>query len=639
MIKYLSVIELILLNASKLNKSFGEDVVFSDVSFNISDKDKIGFVGVNGAGKTTLFRALLDTSYADGGEVFINKETRIGYMQQHADLHSDNTVFEEVMSVYTDMLSLEEELEAISKSIENGEGNLEELIARQSRLMARFESRGGYTYKSIARSSLIGLGFDESELGKPFETLSGGQKTRVLLCKILLSDSNLLLLDEPTNHLDISSVEWLENFLINYNGAFMVISHDRYFLDKICNRTFELENNTFTAYDANYSRYLKLKEEYKLAKQRRYDNTAKEIQRLEGIIEQQKRWNREKNIKTAESKQKVIDKLEKTLEVVEKEPGKIHFSFNSAPCTSNDILSVHSLSMAYGIHKLFSNISFEIKKNEHVFLLGDNGCGKTTFFKILTGALSSIDGEFSVGKSVQIGYYDQTQENLSYDKTVLDEVYDAYPKLSLTEIRNALAAFLFTGDDVFKTIDTLSGGERARVSLVKLMLSGANFLFLDEPTNHLDISSREALEEALSSYDGTLFIVSHDRYFINKLAHRVLYMQNSSVTNYQGNYDYFLEKFKPALDIKEVVSATNKDVYLEKKRAESQKRKNAATLEKTEKQIAEIEEKINESNALLLTDEYATDYIKASQLSEEISALQAQLDELYIKWEELSEMM
>lgn len=630
---------LILLNASKLNKSFGEDVVFSNVSFNISDKDKIGFVGVNGAGKTTLFRTLLNPSYADDGKIFINKDTSIGYMQQHADIHSDKSVLEEVMSVYKDMLALEEELEAISKTIENGEGNLEELISRQSKLMTRFEARGGYTYKSIARSSLIGLGFDESELNKPFETLSGGQKTRVLLCKILLSDSNLLLLDEPTNHLDISSVEWLENFLINYNGAFVVISHDRYFLDRICNRTFELENNTFTAYDANYSRYLKLKEEYRLAKQHRYDNTTKEIQRLEGIVEQQKRWNREKNIKTAESKQKVIDKLEQTLEAVEKEPDKIHFSFKAAPCTANDILSVCSLSMAYGIHKIFSNINLEIKKNEHVFLLGDNGCGKTTLFKILTGELTAIDGEFSVGNNVKIGYYDQTQENLSYDKTVLDEVYDAYPKLSLTEIRNALATFLFTGDDVFKTIDTLSGGERARVSLVKLMLSGANLLFLDEPTNHLDISSREALEEALLNYDGTLFIVSHDRYFINKLAHRVLYMQNNSITNYQGNYDYFLEKFKAVPEIKEAVSTTNKDVYLEKKRVESQKRKNAASLEKTENQIAEIEEKINKANALLITDEYATDYIKASELSEEISDLQAQLDELYIKWEELSEMM
>ncbi len=630
---------MILLNASKLNKSFGEDVVFSNVSFNISDKDKIGFVGVNGAGKTTLFRTLLNPSYADDGEIFINKDTSIGYMQQHADIHSDNTVLEEVMSVYKDMLSLEEELETISRSIESGKGELEELIARQARLMVRFESRGGYTYKSIARSSLIGLGFDESELNKPFETLSGGQKTRVLLCKILLSDSNLLLLDEPTNHLDISSVEWLENFLINYNGAFVVISHDRYFLDRICNRTFELENNTFTAYEANYSRYLKLKEEYRLAKQRRYENTTKEIQRLEGIIEQQKRWNREKNIKTAESKQKVIDKLEQTLEAVEREPDKIRFSFNATPCTANDILSVHSLSMAYGIHKIFSNINLEIKKNEHVFLLGDNGCGKTTLFKILTGELKAIDGEFSIGNNVKIGYYDQTQENLSYNKTVLDEVYDAYPKLSLTQIRNALAAFLFTGDDVFKTIDTLSGGERARVSLVKLMLSGANLLFLDEPTNHLDISSREALEEALLNYDGTLFVVSHDRYFINKLADRVLYMQNNSITNYQGNYDYFLEKFKAVPEIREASASSNKDMYLEKKRAESQKRKNAATLEKTEKQIAEIEQKIGDANALLITDEYATDYIKASALSEEISALQTQLDELYIKWEELSEMM
>lgn len=630
---------LILLNASKLNKSFIEDTVFSNVSFNISDKDKVGFVGINGAGKTTLFRALLNPSYADSGEVFINKDTRIGYMQQHADIHSDNTVFEEVMSVYSDMLDMESELDFISRAIENNDDNLTELVDRQSKLMARFESRGGYMYKNIARSSLIGLGFDESELDKPFETLSGGQKTRVLLCKILLSDANLLLLDEPTNHLDIASVEWLENFLINYNGAFMIISHDRYFLDRVCNKTFELENNTLTTYDGNYSRYLVLKEEAKLAKQRKYDNTMREINRLEGIVEQQKRWNREKNIKTAESKQKVIDKLVDGLEACEREPEKLHFSFYTKPSTANDVISAHSLSMAYGIEKLFSNVNIEIKKGEHVFLLGENGCGKTTLFKILMGMLVPLEGEVLFGPNIEVGYYDQTQENLCYDKTVLDEIYDTYPKKNLTEIRNALAAFLFKGDDVFKPISALSGGERARVSLAKLMLSGANLLLLDEPTNHLDINSREALEEALLTYDGTMFIVSHDRYFINKLANKIMYMRTGGLENYVGNYDYFLEKFKQSPDKKEVVRVSNKENYLEQKRMESEKRKNASKIERLEKKIGEIEEQIKQKNTLLSSDEYATDYVKAGELSLQIDELEHELEECYNEWETLSNII
>lgn len=628
---------MILLNASKLNKAFAEDVIFHDVSFNISDRDKIGFVGANGAGKTTLFRTLLNPSYADSGEVFTNRDTVIGYMQQHADLHSDNTVFEEVMHSYDDMLRIESELEQISHDIENTNGEISDLIERQARLMAHFERRGGYTYKNIARSSLVGLGFDPDELDKPFETLSGGQKTRVLLCKILLSNANLLLLDEPTNHLDISSVEWLENFLINYNGAFIIISHDRYFLDRICNKTFELENGVLTSYNGNYSRYLALKEEARLAKQRQYENTAREIHRIEGIIEQQKRWNREKNIKTAQSKQKIIDKLEQTLEAPDASVGKIRFSFHITAVGGNDVLSCRNIAMAYGINKLFSGVDIDIKKKEHVFLLGENGCGKTTLFKILTGALSPIDGEFRYGSNIEVGYYDQTQESLHYDKTVIDEIYDEYPKMNLTEIRNALASFLFVGDDVFKPISALSGGERAKVSLLKLMLSGANLLFLDEPTNHLDISSREALENALLGYEGTLFIVSHDRYFINKLADRILYMQSGGLTNYAGNYDYFLEKFRPQPDNKVSAKTSNKESYLEQKRLEAEKRKNASKLARTEERIDELENEIDEKNQLLLSDEYATDYIKATELSEQIESLKAELDSLYVEWETLSE--
>lgn len=624
-----------LLNVSKLNKAYGEDVILKDVSFNVASRDKIGFVGVNGAGKTTLFKALLNSDFADSGEIFTNKETVIGYMQQHADIHSDKTVLDEVMEVYSDMAELEDELERISHAIEGGDGDIDTLIHRQASLTAQFENRGGYTYQSIAKSSLIGLGFDEKDFPKPFEALSGGQKTRVSLCKILLSNANLLLLDEPTNHLDIASVEWLENFLINYSGSFIIISHDRYFLDRVCNKTIELENSALTEYNGNYTRYLALKEEARTAAQRKYDNTMREIKRVEGIIEQQRRWNREKNIKTAESKQKVVDRLEETLQKPDDAPDSMHFRFHINKKSGNDVLTANGLAAAYGIHKVFSGIDMDIKKNERVFLLGENGCGKTTLLKILTGTISPIDGEFKLGANVELGYYDQAQENLDYSKTVLDEIYDAYPKMSLTQIRNALASFLFVGDDVFKTISSLSGGERAKVSLLKLMLSGANMLFLDEPTNHLDISSREALETALLGYEGTLLIVSHDRYFINKLADKVMYMRSGSINVYNGNYDYFTEKFKAVPNVSVEKKLSKKEDYLDKKRAEAEKRKNASKLERTEKRITELEGEIDEKNQLLLTDEYATDYVKASELSQEIAALEDELSELYSVWEDV----
>ncbi|HIV03283.1 MAG TPA: ABC-F type ribosomal protection protein [Candidatus Aphodoplasma excrementigallinarum] len=630
---------MIVLSASKLNKAFVEDIVFEDVSFHIEDHDKIGFVGVNGAGKTTLFKSLLHPSYADSGEVFTNKETVIGYMQQHADITSDKTVWEELMTVYADMLGLEKELDAIARQIEDGTGDLNALIERQAALLERFERRGGYLYKNIAKSSLIGLGFAEDDLNKPFETLSGGQKTRVLLCKILLSDANLLLLDEPTNHLDISSVEWLENFLRDYNGAFVIISHDRYFLDRVTNKTLELENRKLTVYNGNYTRYLALKEEARLAKQRQYENTKREIDRIEGIIEQQKRWNQERNYKTIASKQKEIDRLEKTLDAPESEPAGLRFRFHINAVGGNDVLRCSSLAMAYGIKKIFSGVELDIKKKEHVFLLGENGCGKTTLFKLLTGDLHPIDGEIHFGAGVQVGYYDQAQENLHEEKTVLDEVYDAYPGMSLTEVRNALGAFLFHDDDVFKPISALSGGERAKVSLLKLMLSGANLLLLDEPTNHLDISSREALEDALLHYEGTLFIVSHDRYFINKIADRILYMQNHGLTNYAGNYDYFLEKFKGVETEKTAAKPSNKETYQEQKRREAEKRKTANRFKRVEEQIEQLEEEVRQQEALLLSDEYATDHIKASELLEQVQKRKDELEQLYAEWETLGELV
>ncbi len=625
-----------LISVSNLEKYFADELLFSDVSFMIEENEKIGFVGVNGAGKTSLFKMIMEQMSYDSGKIIKNKNLKIGYVKQHMDFVSENTVIEELMEVYSDVIDAEKELEEIARKIENNEGDIEQLINRQHYLNECFESRGGYMYKNIATGSLTGLGFTPEQFNTPFEKLSGGQKTRVMLCKILLSGANLLLLDEPTNHLDINAVTWLENFLKDYKGAMVIVSHDRYFLDKVTNKTFELENCKLTVYNGNYTRYLKLKEEQKKVLERKYINTKKEIERIERIIEQQKRWNREKNIKTAESKQKIVDRLFEELVKPDSELDKIKPEFHVDIVSGNDCLLCENLCMAFGINKIFENVSIDIKRGEKVFLLGENGCGKTTLFKILTGQLKALAGSFKTGTNVQIGYYEQAQENLDYSKTVFDEIYDAYPKMTVTEIRNSLAAFLFKGDDVFKPISALSGGERAKVSLLKLMLSGANFLLLDEPTNHLDITSREALEEALINYEGTVFAVSHDRYFINKLANRICYMTSSGLADYRGDYDYFLEKHivtQPEKKTKE----DNRNEYKEQKAKEAAARKRNNRMEKIEKELEEIEEELNEKQELLNLPEYATDYLKASEIMEQINEINEKILALYEEYETLSE--
>lgn len=628
-----------LLSLSKVNKYFGERCLFENVSFSVEDHDKIGLIGANGTGKTTLFKMILEGTAPDGGDVFLPKSTNIGYLEQHVGLNSDLTVYEEVLTVFSHLKEMEEKMLELTGNIEAGIGNAEEMSGRLHRLTEEYKEKGGYTYKNLARSSLIGLGFSEEDLDKPFSHLSGGQKTRVCLCKILLSGSNLLLLDEPTNHLDIASVEWLENFLANYKGAFIVISHDRYFLDKVTNKTFELEYQRLTAFDGNYTRYLALKEENEKYIERRYENTMREIKRIEGIIEQQKRWNRERNIKTAEHKQKSVDRLKETLIIPKEELDNIKPRFEITRTGANEVLDVKNLTKSFGENGLFSDINFLIRRGERVFLLGDNGCGKTTLFKLLLGKEKPDSGEVKIGSSVDVGYFDQTQATLDYSKTLFDEIADSFPELTITEVRNALAGFLFKADDAFKFISELSGGERARLMLLKLMLKRANFLLLDEPTNHLDIKSREMLEDALVKYQGTIFAISHDRYFINKLSDRIMRINNKSLENYSGNYLYFLEKSAKLVRDEKTASServsSEKEDYLAKKKNAAEERKRKNRIEKLEIQISKMEAEISELETEITLPENVSDYVKCAEISEKIEELNEKLLILYEEWESL----
>lgn len=625
---------MILLNGSSIKKMFLDETLFEGVSFNVDSSDKIGFVGANGAGKTTLFRILVGETDYDSGEIFKNKSAKISYLEQYSCADSDKTVVEEMLTVFDEVISVERELEDIRFDIENNNGDIDALVSRQTSLQERFLELDGTYYKSKIKSALIGLGFSEEELGLAVSKLSGGQRTRVALAKILLSDTNLLLLDEPTNHLDIDSVEWLEEFLKNYKGAFIVISHDRYFLDKVTNKTFELENKRLKSYNGNYSFYTAQKELDKKTEERSYENTMKEIHRLESVAEQQRRWGRERNIKRAQSKEKVIERLENDLVIPAAGREEMYFKFRACAGGGQDVLMTEELSMTFDNKPLFQNVDMLIKKGEKVFLLGPNGCGKTTLLKIVLGMLRPAGGNARIGANIHIGYYDQIQENLSPEKTIFDEVYDAYPNLTQTEIRNALAVFLFRGEEVFKEIASLSGGEKARVELVKLMLKSVNFLIMDEPTNHLDIESREALEAALDGYDGTMLMVSHDRYFINKLADRILYLTENGVVSVSGNYDDFLAGREKAAPGEKKTVDKSLD-YKEQKRLEAQKRKALNDLKKTEDAIAKTEDELRGKEAELQRPEIATDYVRAAEITEEMDSLNERLEELMSKWEEL----
>ncbi len=615
---------------------FSDETLFENVSFSVDSNDKIGFVGSNGAGKSTLFRIITGETDYDSGEIFKNKFTEIGYLDQYACSESDKTVMEEMLGAFEENIAIENQLEDIRFEIENGGENLDELINRQTKLQERYSELDGFFYKNRIKSTLIGLGFNEEDFSLNVSKLSGGQKTRVALAKILLSKVNLMLLDEPTNHLDIESVEWLEGFLQNSKCAFIVISHDRYFLDRVTNKTFSLENGRLKSYTGSYSEFAKQHEIEKKTELRNYENTVKEIERLEGIVEQQRRWNREKNIKTAESKMKVIEKLESGLVKPVGETEEMNFSFRSCGGGGQDVVMCDGLGMSFDGKNIFKNVDLFIKKGERVFLLGPNGCGKTTFLKILMGFYAQTEGKFKIGANIKIGYYDQIQESLSMDKTIIDEVWDAYPALTRTQIRNALAVFLFRGEDVFKEINKLSGGERARVELVKLMLASFNLLIMDEPTNHLDIESREALEKSLADYDGTMIMVSHDRYFINKLADRIIYLTNDGLESFSGSYDDFCAVHGSTDIINEEKKSPEKGLdYKEQKRLEAQKRKTLNDFKKAEDKISELENKIAKIGEELSKPEIATDFVKAAELSEKSEKLSAELDECFECWEEL----
>lgn len=622
-----------LLNLSNVSKSYSTNVIFQNVSFLVEDRDKIGLVGVNGAGKTTLFRILTGQTDYDSGNVLKNKQTKIGYLEQYTCEDSERCVMDELLTVFGYLQEMELKMEQVSADLERNEGDIDALIREQQQLHDEFARLDGFTYKSRARAALFGLGFSEEEFQLPVKALSGGQRTRVSLAKILLSDANLLLLDEPTNHLDISSCEWLEDFLKGYQGAVIVISHDRYFLDSVTGRTFEMENQKLTVYEGNYTTYFNLKAEYNKVLEREYTKKMKEIHRLEGVIEQQRQWSQEHNYKTAESKQKQIDRIANTLEKPETSPHSIRFHFHTRTGGGYEVLTIRDLSKSFDHMLLFESVNMDVRKGEHVFLLGPNGCGKTTLFKMILGQIDQSKGTVKIGQNIQTGYYDQTQSDIDPDKTIFDEVSDAYPKMTNTEIRNALAAFLFRGDDVFLENKNLSGGERARVSLIKLMLSEANFLLLDEPTNHLDIQSREALEEALSGYEGTMLVVSHDRYFINKMADKIYYLQKDGVQKFDGNYSYYLEKFRESEEQREPVKIEND--YKKQKELESAKRRHQGKIKRAEEKIEALESEIEE-----LTRRQAgaaNDYEKLLELEGAIAEKKDELNQNYELWEALLE--
>ncbi|MCX8132009.1 MAG: ABC-F type ribosomal protection protein [Clostridia bacterium] len=640
---------MIVLACNNVSFSFGTNKILENISFNIQDSEKVGIVGVNGAGKSTLFKMICGFLQPDSGEIFISKDKKIGYLEQNSGLDSSKTIWDELLTAYSTLIDmekrikfLEEKISAISSnSASVNEVSLSSLMKEYSALSERFASQGGYEYNSRVKGVLRGLGFSDEQFLMKIQNLSGGQKTRLSLAKLLLEEPDMLLLDEPTNHLDIAALEWLEGFLKNYRSSIVIISHDRYFLDAVTTKTIEIENCNCKTYSGNYSSYIKQKAVDREIQQKHYELQQKEIARMETFIEQQRRWNREKNIIAAESRQKAIDRMEK-IDRPKNLPEKVKMKFRTGVISGNDVLFVENLTKEYPGKPLFHDISFKLRKNENVFLLGPNGCGKSTLLKILVGKLEKTAGEFEFGHNVLIGYYDQEQENLDERNTIIDEVWDGNEKLTQTQIRTTLASFLFKGEDVTKPISILSGGEKSRVSLVKLMLSGANLLILDEPTNHLDINSREVLEEALSNFEGTILSVSHDRYFINKLSTRIIEISNTSINDFQGEYSQYLEyrsKNKhTSEDIREEVKlSSSKLERLASKEEKARQRKLLKQLDETEQEITRIELRLSQIDMEMVSEEACSNHVLLTGLHEEQESLNNKLESLYELWENLSQ--
>ena len=635
-----------ILNATNISKSFGSNEIIKDANFLVNEHEKVAIVGVNGAGKTTLLKILTGEERADSGNVILAKDAKLGYLRQINNVDSTLSIIDELYTVIEHILNMEKRMLEMQEQMQHLSGEeLEALYSSYTALTHSYELMDGYAAKSKVIGILKGLGFDENDFERKINTLSGGQKTRVFLAKLLLEEPDIILLDEPTNHLDLRSIEWLESYLLNYKGAVIIVSHDRYFLDKIVSKVIDIENAEVQMYSGNYSDFSAKKQMLLDAKMKEYLNQQQEIKHQEAVITKLKQFNREKSIKRAESRQKQLEKIDR-VEAPVTHIENMKLSLDISKESGKDVLTIHDLSKSFDEKHLFSNINFEIKRGERVAIIGDNGTGKTTLLKIINGLLSPDTGEVIYGSNVSIAYYNQEHQVLHMDKTLFDEISDTYPEMNNTQIRNILAAFLFTGEDVFKKIGDLSGGERGRVSLVKLMLSKANFLLLDEPTNHLDILSKDVLESALNSFPGTICYVSHDRYFINKTATRILDLTGNRLLNYIGNYDYYIEKREAVegaanlsnnnIEEKPAEVSDSKQEWIENKNAQAQKKKITNALNKCEKEIEKIEEKLGLIDEEFANPEISSNVGKLMELQKEKTALEEKLEKLMNEWEELT---